>query len=334
MAVTKIADVVVPDIFAEYLMEPILIKNALFDSGIVMFDALLASKLDRGGDDFKFPYWGAMDSDVLTVPTEDGTGIVNKITSKTLTVARQFREYNAAATAMASILAGSNAMSAIKERVVQVWKTGIQATTVATLTGILNTAGGALVVNDAANVSGVDPTVANNISPEAIIDAEALLGDQGGAFNAMLIHSKVLAELKKLNLIDFEPVADQAQDIMFYQGMRVIVDDALYNFDRPQVAGNATVYTTFLLKGAAFKYGDSENGFDPVFVDNDRTVGLGVETLYTAKMFALAPMGFDFIGTPAGDAGPTDVELAVDTNWELKFNSNTMGFVALYTNAV
>ena len=331
---TKIADVIVPEVFADYLMEPILVKNALFDSGIIEYDALLASKLDKGGDSFNFPFWGAMDSDALIVPSEDGTDTVQKITSGSLTVARQFRSYNAGATKMASILAGSNAMEAIKEKIVGIYKKGLQDTAVATLTGILGTTGGEAVVNDIAHVSGSDPTTANNISKEALIDAESLLGDQGSDFKALLVHSKVYADLKKENLIEFTPVADQDQDIATYQGMRVIVDDRLLTFDRPKVSGTAKVYTTLLVKGAAFKYGDSEAGFTPVYIDDDETKGIGVETLYTRKMFGLAPMGFSFTGTPASVAGPTDVELAVDTNWELKYGVNTMGFVAVYSNAV
>lgn len=336
MARTKIADVVIPEIFADYLMEPILIKNALFDSGIVEFDALLASKLDRGGDDFKFPYWGALSSDALYVPTEDGANNPESITTGTLTVPRQFRAYTAGATKMASILAGDNAMTAIQERVVQAWQTGIQTTLVNTLTGILGTTGGIAITNDVAAADETAPTVANNISAEAIIDAQALLGDQGSDFNAMLVHSKVLAELKKLNLITFEPLAEQEQMIPFYQGMRVIVDDRLYNFTRLDAPlGNpVNVYTTFLLKGAAFKYGDSDTGFTPVHIEEDETLGIGVETLYTRKMFAIHPMGFDWQGTPAGDAGPTDAELATPANWDLKYGTNTLGFVAIYSNAV
>lgn len=332
---TKIADVVIPEIFAEYLMEPILVKNAMFDSGMVTYDALLASKLDRGGQDFKFPYWGALDNDALEVPKEDIEGTVNKITTGQLTVPRQFRSFNAGADKFASILAGSNAMDAIAVRVQEAWKKGLQTTLVATLEGILTTAGAGLVNDVAAPAAGADPTVANNISAEAIIDAQALLGDQGGKFVAIMMHSKVLAELRKLNLISYEPLADQDQMIPFYQDMRVIVDDRMYNFNRTAASTDAfAVYTTFVLKESAFKYGDSESGFKPVHIEEDETTGVGKETLYTRKMFALHPNGFSWIGTPAAEEGPTDAELRVDTNWELKYDINTSGFVALYTNAV
>lgn len=336
MARTAIADVVIPEVFADYLMEPILIKNALFDSGIVEYDALLASKLDRGGDDFTFPYWGALEDDSLYVPTEDGANTPTKITSGSLRVPRQFRAHTAGANKMASILAGDNAMEAIQERVVQAWQTGIQLNMVSTLTGLLGTTGGQAVTLDAAAADETAPTVANNISAEYIIDAKALLGDQGNQFNAMLMHSAVYAEMLKLDLIEYVPLSSQDGVMEMYQGMRVIVDDRLYNFTRldAPLGNDVNVYTTFLLKGAAFKYGDSMEGFTPVHIENDETLGIGVETLYTRKMFAVHPMGFDWTGTPAGSAGPTDAELATSGNWELKFGANTLGFVAIYTNAV
>lgn len=337
MAQTTISDVVIPEVFAPYLMKPILIKNALFESGIVEYDALLASKLDVGGDEFQFPYWGALELDTTEVPTEAGANTVNKITSGKLRVPRQFRSYTAGSTKLASILAGSNAMTAIQERVVQVWQTSMQKTLVSTLEGILKTTGGLTVVNDVAAADETAPTVANNISAEAIIDGMKLLGDQGSGFEAMLIHSAPYAELKKLELIDFIQPSETAQQIPTYQGMRVIVDDRLYNFTRldAPLGNDVNVYTTFLLKGASFKYGDSDTGFTPVHIEVDETAGIGTETLFTRKMFAMAPMGFDFLGASvAGALGPTDAELATAANWELKFGTNTMGFVAIQSNAV
>jgi len=332
---TQISDVVIPEVFADYLMEPILIKNALFDSGMVEFDALLASKLEKGGTDFKFPYWGAMDNDALELPTENVEGTINKITTDKLIVPRQFRAYNAGADKFASILAGDNAMTAIQERVVQVWKTGIQTTIVKTLEGILTTAGAGLVNDVAMPAADLDPTVANNISPEAIIDAKTLLGDQAGKFTGILMHSAVYADMLKQNIISFVSLSEQEQEMPFYQDMRVIVDDKLYNFSRTATSTTVfPVYTTFLLKAAAFKYGDSDAGFKPVHIEVDETKGVGSEKLYTRKMFALAPMGFSWTGTAAAEEGPTDTELATDTNWALKYDINTSGMVAIYSNAI
>lgn len=335
MATTRIADVIVPEIFAEYLMEPILVKNALFDSGMVESDALLSSFLTRGGSTFQFPYWGALDNDALEVPQEATVGTVNKISSKQITVPRQFRAFNAGADKFASILAGSNAMVGIQQRVVEAWQKGIQTTMVKTLQGILTTAGAGLVNDVAAEASGADPTVANNISSTAIIDAQTLLGDQAGKFTTMLVHSAIYAEMRKDNLITFEPLAEQAGTIPMYQDMRVIVDDNLYNFTRTASSTDVfNVYTTFLVKSAAFKYGQSEEGFKPVHIEEDETKGVGTETLYTRKMFALAPKGFDWTGTAALSEGPSDAELATSTNWALKFGVNTAGFVAIYSNAI
>ena len=335
MAQTTISDVVIPEIFATYLMAPILEKNELFDSGMVVFDALLASKLDVGGDDFKFPYWGAMDLDTTEVPTEAGANTVNKITTGKLTVPRQFRAYTAGSTKLASILAGSNAMTAIQERTIAVWKKSMQTTLVNTLAGILDTAGAGIVNDVAEAASSADPTVANNISAEAIIDAMSLLGDQGSGFTTMLVHSAVYKELQKLELIDFIQPSNTAQQIPTYRGMQVLVDDKLYNFTRTATSTTVfPVYTTFLLKHAAFKFGDSDKGFTPVHIEVDETAGIGTETLFTRKMFALAPMGFDYTGTPAGDLGPTDAELAVGASWTLGYDLNTLGFVAIYSNAI
>jgi hypothetical protein len=337
MAQTTISDVVIPEVFDMYLMAPIRENNFLFSSGMVVYDALLASKLDAGGEDFKFPYWGALDLDTTETPTEAGANTINKITTGSMTVPRQFRSYTAGATKLASILAGSNAVTAMQERVIGVWQKSMQTTLVATLEGLLTTAGSGVVNDIAAEASAAAPTVANNISAEAIIDAMALLGDQGNGFTTMLMHSAVYKELQKLELIDYIQPAMSAQQIPTYKGMQVLVDDKLYNFTRLDNASTPVahnVYTTFLLKEAAFKYGDSDVGFTPVHIEVEELKGIGVETLLTRKMFALHPMGFSYTGTPAGDLGPTDTELKVAASWSLKYALNTIGFVALYTNAV
>ena len=336
MAITKFADVIIPEVFAEYLMEPIREANALFASGIVKFDALLASKLDFGGDDFTFPYWGALSATGLEAPDEDIEGTVNKITSGTMRIPRIFRTYNVGSSAMASILAGSDAMVAIQERVTEIWKDGLQLLLVNIMIGVLGTTVGLLITEDiAGTVGGPTPDGTNLISANATIDAKALLGDKAGKFKAIVLHSKVKAELDKLQLVQSVVLPSEVLPVEFYQNMRVIEDDRVPSVIRADVGTTDHVaYYSLLIKEDGFRYGDSEDGFRPVYIKESPELGMGVDVLYTKKMLALHPRGASW--TPQGGVDAQkilDTDFADPLNWTYKFNPKESGFVALITNA-
>ncbi len=353
MAGTKFADVIVPAVFSEYLMEPIREKNALFTSGIVVYDALLASKLDVGGDVFTYPYWGGLTGTSLQAPTEDTKGAVSGITSGKMLVPRIFRTFNAQATAMASILAGSDAMSAIQTRVTEVWRDGLQELFLSILTGVLGAATGTLKTNSgilgtrkgadivldiAAKAGEAAPTGVNLISPNAIIDAKQLLGDKGSKFKAVVLHSRVRAELEKLGLIKYtgENFLDSPQEHSTLLGMTVIEDDRVtveQRNDNETTPVSHNVYSTFLVRADGFRYGDSEKGFKPVYIKDEPDLGMGVETLYTKKMLAFHPLGVSW--TPGVGVIPeqiTNENFADGANWKYQYDPKLSGFVVLKTN--
>jgi hypothetical protein len=346
VAGTTFADVIIPEVFSEYLMEPIREKNALFESGIVTYDALLASKLDVGGDVFTYPYWGALVGTSLEAPDEVLEGTVNKITADKMVVPRIFRTFNVRSTAMASILAGSDAMTAIQERVTEVWRDGLQDLFVNIATGVLASTGGQEIVHELDDIytDTVEVTGAHLISPNAVIDAKQLLGDKGSQFKAIVLHSKVRAELEKLNLIQqpttvvgaFPGVQISETPIAhsMFMGMIVLEDDRV---PVELVVGNLVpdkyVYTTFLVIKDAFRYGDSEKGFKPVYILDQPELGMGVETLYTKKMLAFHPLGVSW--TPQPGVLPEkilDADFADGLNWTYKYDPQLSGFVVLKTN--
>ena len=338
MAMTTFSDVIIPEVFSEYLMEPIREANALFASGIVKYDALLASKLDFGGDDFTFPYWGALSATGLEAPTESTEGTINKITSGTMRIPRIFRTYNVGSTQMASILAGSNAMVAIQERVTEIWKDGLQNLLINIAKGILGTAGGLAITEDVAAASGADaPDATNLITKNAVIDAKALLGDKAGSFKAIVLHSKVKAELDKIQAIQSVLLPGDVLPVEMFMNMRVIQDDNVPTVVRPDNTATTPVdyvaYYSLLIKEDGFRYGDSEAGFRPVYIKESPELGMGVEVLYTKKMLSLHPRGASWTPTGVTATKIEDADLALSTNWTYSFDPQESGFVALITNA-
>ncbi|MDQ2833603.1 MAG: hypothetical protein M3Y50_07635 [Acidobacteriota bacterium] len=58
MAVTQIADVIVPAEFTAYQVENSLVSTALFQSGVVAQNGMMAAQLQAGADQFTVPFWG------------------------------------------------------------------------------------------------------------------------------------------------------------------------------------------------------------------------------------------------------------------------------------
>lgn len=57
MAQTQIADIIVPAQFTEYHLEQSLISPALFESGLLVQNGLMASQLAKGSNNFTIPVW-------------------------------------------------------------------------------------------------------------------------------------------------------------------------------------------------------------------------------------------------------------------------------------
>lgn len=330
---TNISDLIVPDVTSDYLMDDLPVANLMFQSGIVKTDPLLAQSLSMGGSKFSYPYWGTITGGESDIPVEGAASAVRKIGTYETTIARQFRKIDVGAGRIASILAGANALNAIQTRISTDWKTDLQGILVATAKGIIASTDGALITVDKAAVAGAAaPGTVNVIDDDYLIDATALLGDNAGKFNAIILHTKVLTDLRKQGRIATVPIQDQDQTIEMYQNMVVINDDNVPVYVRADnVAADHNAYVTLLVKSEAFVFAESTNGFTPVAVDLNHANGFGEETLFTKRMFALHPAGWDWTGTPAG-LSATNTELATAASWDLKMDKKLSGFVAVITN--
>ena len=329
---TNIADIIENEPFANYMIDRLPVANRLFASGIIYRDPMLLTFLNGPGRKFDIPFWGDIDQDDSSVPVENTETAAGSIGTYELSVRRQMRKKNIGKSNLASIMSGEDPLSAIQNRLDVFWKKDMQNNLVSAITGVLASTTGAELLTDVANTALADPDADNIIAPDYIIDAQSVLGDGMGKFKAMIMHSKVYADLRKQNLITDVPIADQAPLVPFYQDMEVIVDDNVPTETRTTTGDDVTVYTTILLKEAAFAFNETAQGFKPVAVDEEDDMGFGEQILLTKRMFVLHPAGFDFTGTPAG-LSPTNTELATGTNWVMKQDIKLSGFVALKTNA-
>lgn len=325
MAETRIADVIVPEVFNPYVVERTRELSALFASGIVADNPELNRLAEAGGTLINMPFWNDLsgDSEVLS---DSAALTVNNITSGKDIARLQMRGKAWGANDLAKALSGDDPMRGIGDLVAGYWAREMQKNLVASLKGVFasTTMASEHVNNIAGEVTTTD--AAKLISADAVIDTFGLLGDAMESLTAIAMHSKVYQRLQKLNNIEFVEDSDSKIRIPTYLGRRVIVDDGL-----PVVAGTTSgfKYTTVLFGAGAFGYGE---GGAPVPTEVDRNSLAGYDVLINRKHFVLHPRGVKWTETSVAGEAPTDAELATAANWGRVYDKKNVRLAALITN--
>lgn len=331
MALTKVADIVVPTVFNDYAMERSIYHSTLYKSGIIVADPQLRTNLAGGSNQFTTPFWKDLidSSDDDEIPQEDVDVSTDKITTGEMTVRRQWRVKKWGATAMARVLAGADPVQAILDQVENYWYDKMQANLFSSIQGVV---ADNIANDDGDMVYDVTEIGDGKISSETIIDTNFLMGDKFNEITAIAMHSKPYATLVKNNLIDFKE--DSIQNVGFgtYLGKSVILDDYHTSTTETINEVETTVYWNIMFKNGAFGYAESFEGYMPTEVDRNADRSGGETYLHSRRVFALHPAGFDWTEASVAKKFPTNAELATASNWDRVYSSvKNTGFVVCKT---
>ena len=319
MAVTKISDVIVPEIFTPYVIEKTAEKSRILQSGIAIANPKLNELVTAGGTTMQMPYWKDLtgDDEVLSDQNPLTPG---KIGADKDIAALLLRGRAWGANELAGALAGDDPMKAIAERVSDYWARKEQKILVSVLTGAFAAASMANHVADKSDV-------ATGISGDMVLDAKQLLGDSAEQLQAIMMHSAVYTKLKKQNLIEYTTTSDGKVTIPTYLTYQVIVDDGMPVETVGEGSSAYKVYTTYLFaKGSIGRGEGTPVSLTPTETDRDSLAG--EDFLINRRALVMHPMGVKWIGTPAG-VTPTNAELATGTNWQRVYEDKNIGLVAL-----
>lgn len=315
MAVTKIADVIVPEIFTPYVIEKTAEKSRILTSGIAIANPKLNELVTAGGTTMQMPYWKDLTGadEVLSDQTPLTPG---KIGADKDVACLLLRGRAWGANELAGALAGDDPMAAIADRVADYWARREQATLVSVLTG-------AFAAASMANHTLDKSAAAGGIDGPMVLDAKQLLGDSADQLQAIMMHSAVFTELQKQNLIQYTTTSDGKIAFPTYLGYQIITDDGM----PVDTSGQTPIYTTYLFaKGAIGRGEGTPVSLTPTETDRDSLAG--EDFLINRRAFVLHPMGVKWKGTPAG-VTPTNAELATGTNWERVYEDKNIGLVAI-----
>lgn len=325
MAITKLSDVIVPELFNPYVINKTMELSALFQSGIVTNNAEFDRLASEAAPIHNMPFFEDLTGESEAI-IEDADLTAKKITSNKDVSTTIRRASMWAATDLSAALSGKDPMAAIGDLVAGFWARDKQKELIAILNGIFGsyTADSKTVTplaDHILDISTASTAAAKNISASAFIDACQLLGDAQGQLTAVAMHSATKSYLKKNNLIENER---DSTDVEFetYQGRRVIVDDGC-----PVENG---VYTTYLFGEGAIAYGNgSPVGHVATEIDRDKRKGSGVDYLINRNVFILHPRGIKWTNAVRENIEtPTRTELANAQNWERVYEPKQIRIVA------
>lgn len=327
MAATKISDIIVPEIFAPYVIERTADKSALFASGILDRNAEIDRLANGGGTTIQMPFFVDLsgNSEVLS---DSASLTVNPITTGKDIAVINHRGKAWGSNMLAKAKSGDDPMEAIADLVSTWWARDMQSTLINILKGVFASATMASEhVLDISIADGNNATSANLISSDASIDAFAKLGDALDSITAIAMHSDIYFNLLKQDVIEFEQPSEQGVVIQRYKGRVVIVDDSL-----PKVAGgtSGSVYSTYMFGSGAVGFGEATLDPDEA-AQTDVDILANEEYLVNRRRFIMHPNGVKWQGTAAGSS-PTNAEFTTGTNWARVYTKKNVKLIELKSN--
>ncbi|MEE7442675.1 major capsid protein [Methylobacterium oryzae] len=316
MTQTLLSNMLIPDKWADYVIQKTVAKSLLFRSGIASDlgdnEDIKAQLLASGGKTVNLPFYNDLSgSEQLIDDTTDLT--INNIGTSKDVAAVMMRAQVFGASDLAADLAGDDPLDAIASRFADYWIPRMQTALVSTLAGALGSSG---MTSNVLDISG-NAGAAAIFSGEAFIDATAKLGDYQDSLTAIAVHSAVYALMKKLDLIEFQQDSQGGEPIPTYQGKTLIVDDGM-----PVSSG---VYTSYLFARGAIAYAEGKPKV-PAATDRDELKSGGMEFIVNRKKWIMHPRGIKWSGTAAGPT-PSNAELATTTNWTRVYDPKNIRIV-------
>lgn len=327
---TRLADLIVPEVFAPYVIVRTKELSRLVQSGALVTSEQLNAFLNGPGLTINLPFYKDLANDPENISNDDPADKSSpyKIGTSSEVQVRLSRNNSWSSMDLNEALIGNDPMDAIAQLVASYWVRRLQQTWLATWLGVFADNAAAPGTGDThlQNDLTVDVSTLNggtfldgvtNFTTEAFMDAQQTMGDAQGDLGLAMMHSVVYNRAKKNNLIDFIPdsINGQAMSVPTFLGKPVIVDDGMPN------AGG--VYQTWLFARGSSRLGQGSPKV-PVAVVRDEAAGNGggQEILHNRVEWAIHPVGHAYVGSPPA-GGPSNAattnNLANAASWQRRY---------------
>jgi hypothetical protein len=315
MAETKLADVIVPEIFNQYVINESVTKSAFFASGIAAVLPEVGANFPAGGKTVNMPYWNDLSGDSVIIDDTTNLTISNITTGQDEAVVVH-RGKVFGATDLSAELAGDDPMRVIGDRFAAYWQREMQTALINTLAGAMaTTVSGYSMAANTHNISALSGA-AGVFDADSFLDACQKLGDAQDSLAGCAVHSATYNLMLKSDLIDFIKPSDASDAVPTYIGKRVIVDDSM-----PVSGAN---YTSYIFGPGAIGYaeGNVKNGSE---VGREPLQSGGTDYIVNRRRFVMHPRGIRWAGNVS--PSPTNAQLATTTNWNRVYDQKKIRIV-------
>ena len=323
MATTQLADIFVADYYGALAPVNSPEKTAVFESGIITKSPELDAIAQNGQGTSEISYWQDLDADEepnISNDNPDDLGEVGKAEQGSMRARTLYLNKGYGVADLTSELANSEPMQHIRNRFGTYWTRRWQRYLLGAARGVI----ASNILNDAGDMV-VDAGA--TISAGAFQDAAFTSGDAADVFAAIGVHSVVMNQMVKQDLIEYLRDSDGKIILATYLGKPVFMDDSL-------VYGPGRYLSVFFGQGA-FGYGEG-NPTVPVELERKASGGNGggAEVLWERKTLILQPAGFSWKGSTNQNLSPTAAQYAAAANWERVFDRKQVPFAAVISGTV
>ncbi len=318
MAITRIADIIQPDVWQDYFIQRTMERSALIQAGIAVnspeFDALASGPNVL----VNMPYFEDLTGDDEVV-SDDGALTPGNIGSSKDVARKHVRGRAWGANGLSALLSGADPLQAITNLAADYWNRRMQAALLSTLAGAFAAASMADKIHDISAETGD----AAFITGRTFIDATQKMGDAKDLLTGVMMHSAVEADLAKQDLIEYVQQSAESDRVPMFMNKRVIVDDGMPYDSATDVA------TAYIFGQGAIAWGNGTHPrILPVETDRDSLASSGEDYLITRRIFLLHPRGVAWQEVSVAGDFPTNAELETGTNWSLVYEPKAVRVVA------
>ena len=318
------------EVFTGMMQEADYWRTPIIASGVVRDDPSIMDAIGDHGNVATIPFYiplnahldgmGALNNDGLTnnTPVEIGGG------KQTCMLIQRMKAFKAKD--FTKELTGADPLTYIRNRIAgyyaQVWEDELMNIVKA----VLGVTGLADHVTDLTAEASADDQV---VSATTLIDAEQkALGDMAEGLGLLIMHSKIFASYKKMELVDYDKytvdgVIEKEITLPTIGGKHVLVTD-YGTAEAITGTSNYTQYNTYLLGEGAFLSCDKNNYENQYTTDYDPESSAGVEKFYTKQGKVLHPNGVSLAVDNIAKESPTFAELGTTANYTLKFDHHNV----------
>ncbi|KPB83813.1 phage coat protein [Pseudomonas syringae pv. tomato] len=323
MATTQLADIFVRDYYADLAPVNSPEKTAVFESGIIVKSPELDAIASNGQGTAEIVYWQDLDADEepnISNDDPDDLGAVGKAEMGSMRARTLYLNKGYGVADLTTELARTEPMQHIRNRFGTYWTRRWQRYLLGSARGII----ASNIANDAGDMV-VDAGA--TISAGAFQDAAFTSGDAADVFSAIGVHSVVMNQMVKQDLIEYLRDSDGRIILATYLGKPVFMDDSL-------VYGTGRYLSVFFGQGA-FGYGEGDPP-NPVELERKPSGGNGggAEVLWERKTMILQPAGFSWKGGENRNLSPTATQYAAAANWERVFDRKQVPFAGVISGTV